>query len=170
MTNQIHDPADSTVGSQPEVFGAFVPFHTPGLYFAENDDLNGQLFEANLASGVMIAKSDLRHAELGLADYFAGAAAQLRAESEGRIARAGSRIDATPELFVSLEQRYAIQAFELRERNGWISLEAYASEPEIRLQAAQQPYATTAELTLLARDEDGEVRAAALASLDGRAE
>ena len=141
---------------------------TEGLYFA--DDEQGRLFEANLVAAVLESKDALRRAELELAAFFADAASTLRAERLGTAERAASRTDASPQLYISLETRYAMQAFDLREKNHYVTLDAYSEDPKVRADAARDPASTSAALALLIRDDDPEVRDAARHALDDRAE
>ena len=141
---------------------------TEGLYFA--DDAQGQLFEANLVAAVLESKDSLRRAELELATFFAAAASTLHAERLGTAERSASRTDASPQLFMSLEARYARQAFDLRERNHYVTLDAYSEDPKVRADAARDSASTSAALVLLLRDDDPEVRGAARHALDDRAE
>lgn len=144
------------------------PLMTERLYFA--DDEIGKLFEANLVTAVLESKDALRRAELELAAFFADAASTLRAERLGTAERAASRTDAPPQLFISLETRYAIQAFDLREKNHYVTLDAYSEDPKVRADAARDSASTSAALALLLRDDDPEVRGAARHALDDRAE
>lgn len=138
------------------------------FYFA--DDAEGRDQERRLNTAVTNGKAALWRAELQLADYFSACVQTLFAEEAGLERRQPSRADAPSALFVSLKQRYALQAFDLREKNGYLSPGSYSELPYERVKAARNPWATTAELSLLGHDESGDVRCAAAAQLESRAE
>ena len=140
----------------------------PGFYFA--DDEESREYEDRLNAAVGNGKQALRKAELDLATFFSTCVTQLFREQHGAIPRQPSRAAAESFLFVSLSQRYEMQAFELREKNDFIADDAFSPYPEVRLAVAANPWATSAELAMLSTDASDEIRQAALSAIDDSAE
>jgi hypothetical protein len=145
-----------------------VPFYSHGPLFADHDDRDGQLVESNLLDDVAVTRDAHRRADLGLAAFFASVVTVLRDERAGLRDRAGSRVNAPLSLFISLEESYNLQASDIRERWEYVGRAALSDDAAVRGGVAQDPYSTSAELAMLAQDEDSSVRTAAAAALADR--